>query len=118
MLSHPGIAGPFGGVYPERSRTDSDAAGLDQDERVSARNGSPEDRPASLNQSSEVRKPDEGLALRVLRRLAGSLESDLLSLFLTRIPGEQLRALQRAAKFPVEARQCSGYAVTDSSGLA
>src|SRR5680860_904512 len=55
---------------------------------------------------------------QVLRRLAGPLESDLLSLLLTRIACQEVALLQGVAELLVESDESSRYAVAHRASLA
>src|SRR5215203_154956 len=57
------------------------------------------------------------LALRVLRRLAGPLQTDLLPLLGARVPREHLGGLERWAKLLVEANERPGDPVPDRTDL-
>src|SRR5689334_20393558 len=58
------------------------------------------------------------LTLRVLRRLAGSFESDLLALFDAGIPCQQSGLLDDRAQFLVETAKRAGDAMSGGFGLA
>src|SRR3546814_238226 len=65
-----------------------------------------------------VRFTKRRLSRRVLRSLAGSLESDLFALFLASVPGQELGGLEGRPKFFVGADQDTGNTVPDRTGLA
>ena len=58
------------------------------------------------------------LSLGELRSATGSLEAVFLTLFHTRIAGEEAGFFQNGAQLLVVLQQCSGNAVTDSTGLS
>src|SRR5688500_10551541 len=57
------------------------------------------------------------LALGVLRRLASSLEAELLALLCARIAGQEARRTQRGTRIRMRADERSGDPVADGSGL-
>src|SRR5688500_14232903 len=57
------------------------------------------------------------LALGVLRRLASSLEAELLALLGPRVAGQEARRTQRGARIGMRADERSGDPVADGSGL-
>src|SRR6478735_9579478 len=58
------------------------------------------------------------LTLRVLRRLAGSFESDLLALFDAGVPCQKTGLFDHRAQLFVETAECAGDAMTGCFGLA
>src|SRR5680860_1454762 len=64
-----------------------------------------------------IRLTKRASALRVLRRLAGSLETDLLALFFPRVAGQELGGLERGAQFRVSPDQRSGNTVANGPDL-
>src|SRR5687768_9104874 len=57
------------------------------------------------------------LALGVLRRLASSLEAELLALLCPRIAGQETRRTQRGARIRMRADERAGDPVADGPGL-
>src|SRR5690606_25362071 len=91
-------------MSPARNTKDHHDPGWIRDSRWS---------PATSN-----RETKGSLALRVLRRLAGALEANLLALLHAGVTRQHAGALQRRAKLLVEAGQGTGDAVADRADLA